>query len=107
MIHSNSQYVVPLTCNTYTNIRLLAFADKVPVFLTCRFYLHAPHATANWQSEIPERFCIAPRYMRAVRTAHSRFVLATCSIHVLSEIPQLCSTLHDMRETLFWSLSSV
>jgi hypothetical protein len=65
--------------------------------------MHAPHATVNCLFEIPQLlFCstlCALCAMRAARAAHSRFVLEACSIHILSEIPQLfylfapCSTI--------------
>jgi hypothetical protein len=60
--------------------------------------MHAPHATMNCLSEIPQ-FFFALRYARCM--LRTRFVLAACSIHVLFEIWQLftcvCSTFHDMR----------
>jgi hypothetical protein len=61
--------------------------------------MHAPHVTANCLSKIPQLFVLLYA-MRAARAAHSRFVLAACSIHVLSEIPQLFSIvlLHRLRD---------
>jgi hypothetical protein len=52
--------------NTYTymgteallsaNKKILVFANKVPVYLTCPFSMRTPHATANCLSVIPQHF---------------------------------------------------
>jgi hypothetical protein len=68
---------------------------SITFFLHARFHMHAPHATANCLSEIPQLVFFYSTLCAL------RFVLAACSIHVVSEIPQLfsffCSILHDMR----------
>jgi hypothetical protein len=68
--------------------------------------MHAPHATANCLSEIPQPFFFTPRFalcaLRALRAPHTRTL---CSRHVpfvyslrfCNFFQFCCSTLHDVR----------